>query len=152
METLLTAIVLWLSANFDLPANYDHPRIELVPASKISALYYRNFLFADPPAAGTVEIPALQQQDVVAVYDNTTRTIYLPMGWTGTTSGELSILVHEMVHHLQKMAGHKFECPQAREKVAFVAQERWLRMFGSDLQNELGIDPFSLLVKTNCAY
>ncbi len=57
-----------------------------------------------------------------------------------------------MVHHLQNVGGLKYECPQAREKLAFVAQERWLRMYGTDLEKEFGIDPFSLLVLSNCGY
>ena len=40
---LLTAIVLWISANFDFPANYEHPNIKLVPASEITFLRYRAF-------------------------------------------------------------------------------------------------------------
>ena len=35
---LLTAMVLWISANFDFPANYEHPNIKLVPASEIAFL------------------------------------------------------------------------------------------------------------------
>lgn len=35
---------------------------------------------------------------------------------------------------------------------AFAAQERWLGMFGSDLVKEFELDPFTLLVRTNCLY
>jgi hypothetical protein len=31
---LLTAIVTWISANFALPPDYDHPQLKLVPAWK----------------------------------------------------------------------------------------------------------------------
>ena len=46
---------------------------------------------------------------------------------------ELSILVHEMVHHFQNMLGLKYECPQAREALAYRAQDQWLGLFGRDL-------------------
>jgi hypothetical protein len=41
MDALLAAIVLWLSANFNLPASFDHPRIEFAPSNKIVALRYK---------------------------------------------------------------------------------------------------------------
>ena len=41
MNTLLTTIVLWLSTNFGLPANYDHPVVEFVPETKIVELRYK---------------------------------------------------------------------------------------------------------------
>jgi hypothetical protein len=46
------------------------------------------------------------------------KTIYLPKNWTGSTPAELSVLVHEMVHHLQGATKTKYECPQAREQLA----------------------------------
>ena len=41
MNALLTTIVLWLSTNFDLPASYDHPLVQLVPETKIIELRYK---------------------------------------------------------------------------------------------------------------
>ena len=35
---------------------------------------------------------------------------------------------------------------QEREKLAYVAQSRWLMEFGTSLEEEFGIDPFTLLV------
>jgi len=86
------------------------------------------------------------------VLSDSTRTIYLPDEWTGSTPAELSVLVHEMVHHLQNLAGLKYECPQAREKLAYTAQERWLGLFGHDLAQDFELDGFSLLAKTKCFY
>jgi hypothetical protein len=75
------------------------------------------------------------------------------VGWSGKTPGELSVLVHEMVHHVQNVPGLKFACPEERENVAFEAQERWLDRFNGDLLTEFGLDPFfTLLVRTNCLY
>src|SRR6185503_4329912 len=90
--------------------------------------------------------------DVVSLYEDEVRTIHLPTGWSGTTAAELSMLVHEMVHHMQNGAELKYECPEAREELAFTAQERWLSLFGTDLDAEFGIDPFTLLVRTHCFY
>jgi len=154
MHALLTAIVMWLSANFDLPAAHDQPRIEFASATKIAALRYKGLLPDRRQEAALINDQALPpaQREVVAVYHDATRTIYLREGWTGTTPTELSVLVHEMVHHLQSSAGLKFECPQAREKLAYAAQDKWLGLFGRDLATDFEIDPFTLVVTTRCIY
>lgn len=90
--------------------------------------------------------------DIVAVYGDLERTIYLPEGWTGETPAELSILVHELVHHIQHVGGLTYACHAAQEKVAYAAQDRWLQLFGRDLASDFGIDPFTLLVNTICIY
>ena len=40
---LLTAIVTWISANFALPPDYNHPQLKLVPAVEITFLRYQAF-------------------------------------------------------------------------------------------------------------
>ena len=150
---LLTAIETWLSTQFDLPAVQSHPRIELVPSEKIEALRYRGFL----PNGGMEEAlnsrsATSSESDTVAVYSDSAQTIYLPQGWTGNTMADLSILVHEMVRHIQHLAGLKYECPQAREKLAYIAQDRWLNLFGGSLAQDFDLDGISLLVKTKCFF
>jgi len=87
---------------------------------------------------------------IVALYDDRTRTIYLPEPWTGATPAEQSVLVHEMVHHLQNLAGQKFACPQAREKPAYAAQKAWLARFGEDFFEAFETDTMTMLVRTRC--
>jgi hypothetical protein len=139
--------VLWLSVNFDLPAVQDHPRVEIVPQAKIIALRYGAFL----SNANDADAPR-REPSVVAVYEHATQTIYLPEGWTGKTAAELSILVHEMVHHLQNAGKLKFACPQEREALAYRAQEQWLGLFGRSLSRDFELDPFTVLVSTRCGF
>jgi hypothetical protein len=141
VDALLTAIVIWLSANFSMPVNFNHPRIEYAPQAKMVELRLHGML--GDPSAG--EIP-----DVVAAYDDDHHTIFLPVGWSGTTPAELSLLVHEMVHHLQNVNGQKFECPAAREKTAYLAQDLWLKQFDQSLESDFQIDKLTLLVQTTC--
>jgi hypothetical protein len=148
MDALLTAIVVWLSANYNLPSTFEHPRIEFTSAKDMTAHFYEGI--ARREQAGMI----LNQPEgeVVSLYSNETKTIYLLDGWKGKTPGELSMLVHEMVHHLQSVGQIKFGCPQEREKLAYKAQDDWLGLFGRDLMQDFQIDPFSLLVKTNCFF
>lgn len=88
--------------------------------------------------------------DIVSLYSNESKTIYLMDGWTGKTPAELSILVHEMVHHLQNVGQLKFACPEEREELAYKAQDSWLRLFGRDLERDFQMDPFTILVKSKC--
>jgi hypothetical protein len=121
MEAALTTIAAWLSFNLMLPPVYEHPRVELASLAKVEAYY-----------------------------DDATRTVYLPKGWTGRSPAELSVLVHEMVHHVQNVAGLTYACPEEREKIAYAAQRQWLALFGRDLMKEFKIDPMTLLIRTNC--
>ena len=137
MNALLTAIVTWLSFNFGLPAIYDHPTIELLPLTEIIEVRYGS-------------IDSSRRREVVSVYNDTTRSILLPDNWTGETPAELSILVHEMVHHLQNVGGLQYECAASREKAAYAAQEAWLALFGRNLLSEFEIDRMTLVVTTHC--
>ena len=142
MDALLTAIVVWLSANFSIPPNFELPHIEYAPSAKM----------ADIRSSHTHSAIELAQNtsDVVALYDDKRRTIILPEGWSGTTPAELSVLVHEMVHHLPNVSGDEFECVGAREKPAYLAQDKWLKQFGRRLESEFRVDRFTIVARSAC--
>lgn len=150
---LLAAIETWLSVEFGLLVFDRHPRIELVSPGRLAALRYGRL---QPQAAmqnaGSAQKPAVGSRDTVAIYSDSERTIYLSSEWTGDKPADLSVLVHEMVHHAQNLAGQRFECPQEREKLAYAAQDRWLALFGHSLAEDFELDVFSLLTKTRCLF
>ena len=155
MQILLTAIVTWLSVNAGMPASYEHPRVEFVPPAKMYAVRIGGHVSGHLPgsvAATGHNVPKNGERQVEALYDDTARTIYLPEGWTGATPAEVSVLVHEMVHHLQNMAGLRYECSQAREAPAYVAQDRWLADSGRNLLDEFKLDPMTVLLRTKCMH
>jgi hypothetical protein len=135
--SLLHTITLWLAANFDLVVSMDSPALVSVPDAELIAMRY---------GPGT----AVRPGDVAAVYDDRGRTIYLSENWTGSTPAELSVLVHEMVHHLQSAAAMRFACPAEREVLAYRAQDAWLSLFGESLESAFDIDAATLLVGTVC--
>lgn len=137
MDALLIAIVTWLSANFGLPPDYDLPNAAYLPDAKISETRYGG-------------VAAEKRREVVALYDDGTQTILLTDGWSGRSPAELSVVVHEMVHHLQNRARLHFECEAAREEMAYAAQQAWLELFGRDLETEFGLDPMTLKLSTRC--
>jgi hypothetical protein len=146
----LAEIAAWISQNFDLPPASKLPSVALTSQRRIANLHYRGplDLREHPETANDKAMP--NESDILAVYDPTTQTIYLPQGWSGHTPAEVSVVVHEMVHHLQSRGQLKYECPQAREKLAYAVQNGWLDQFGRSLASEFDLDGFTLLVRTGC--
>lgn len=135
-ERSLKEIALWVAAMLGEPEAKALPSIRFLSQDAMRAIRLREFNSAS---------------DIVALYEDATETIFLREGWTGQTTAEISILVHEMVHHLQKQAGLTFACPEAREAQAYAVQAAWLSRYGQSLEGEFAINPLTLLVLTNCA-
>jgi hypothetical protein len=134
-------MVLWLSTNYDLPADMRHPLVEVVSKDEMMSRLLRN-----PEKSASY-----RNEEIEAVYNEDTQTIYLLQGWTTQSIKDVSVLLHEMAHHLQFSKGERYSCPAERERVAYQAQEKWLGQFGKSLESEFGLDPFSVLVKSLCS-
>jgi hypothetical protein len=150
---LMTEIAAWLAANLELPPTTELPRVELVPPGRLVAIRLGGFAMNQQETASgpTQPPPPLKiAADLAAVYSMATRTIYLPDDWSGESHAEMSVLVHEMVHHLQNVGGLEYLCPDGREKLAYLAQDRWLRRFGLDLETAFGLDLFTVFVRSSC--
>jgi hypothetical protein len=76
---VLAEITAWLAENFNLPAT-DEPRVAFVPSARIAAFRYRGFAQAQA-AVGDDQATLEAGREIAAVYDDATRTIYLPDGW-----------------------------------------------------------------------
>nr|WP_296430304.1 DUF6647 family protein [Roseovarius sp. BRH_c41] len=137
--SVLDTLMLWLATNFDLAVSTKPPVLITVPDAELVEMRY---------GVETV----LRPGDVVALYDHPARTIYLSDSWTGNTPADLSVLVHEMVHHLQAVGDMRFACPAEREVVAYRAQEAWLGLFGESLETSFGISAATILVGTVCTH
>ena len=137
MKILLTVIMTWLSSNFDLPVTHEQPDVKFVTHQQMAEI--RLGPLATSPG-----------YELVAIYEDRSKTIFLSDRWTGDTPADVSVLVHEIVHHLQNVGKLNYSCPEAREALAYAAQEQWLSMFGQSLQKAFDLDPLTLKVKTAC--
>lgn len=146
MQELLTLIASWLVIIFGLPASDEFPRVVLASPAQMAEVRHNRLEAAAPDSAPD------SFQDVYAMYDEQGGTIYLPAEWTVDSPADVSILVHELVHHLQHAGETTFACPQARERLAYQAQARWLELFDTSLSDEFGIDATTILVRTTCVY
>ncbi len=52
--------------------------------------------------------------------------------WDPESLRSQSYLVHEMVHHAQTLAGRKYACHDAKEREAYMLQNKWLAEHGED--------------------
>jgi len=120
-----SAIMHWVSGYLRISGRYDLPCIEFAQTGSIAALRSRN---------------SHSKRQAMGAYDDTANTIYLPEGWTGKTTTEMSVLIHQMVYHVQNLAGLKYECSWERERLAYAAQESWLRLHDSNLWDAFAID------------
>lgn len=86
-------------------------------------------------------------RDVVAVYADSSQTSYLTEGtdWRHRPSCRCSCIITSRI-----CEDLKYECPEQRERLAYLAQDRWLGLFNRSLANEFELDPLSVLVKTRC--
>lgn len=147
MQELLTVFMTWLSLTFALPAHYETPKVEFVSASEMLA---RRYSYQTASPHGPVGVDA--HHDLHAIYDDLNQTIYLLEGWSAESPADVSVLVHEVVHHLQNVGGLEYDCPEARERPAYEAQARWLELVGKSLAEEFELDAMTLLLRTNCLH
>jgi hypothetical protein len=147
-QSLFEEVVSWICENFDLPITQNRPNIRFATKAELTLMRILDRTQWDGFVPNKTESSA--ERHVVAVYDTQSQTIYLPENWSGKSAADQSILVHEMVHHLQKLAGMRFECPAAREKVAYLAQDKWLERFGLSLEREFELDMFTVVVSSAC--
>jgi len=137
MDELIALMLAWLAVGFGLPEGIDPPSVRfMAPEGLIAARY------------GSAEIDS--DLDVIALYDDATRTVILRKGWDGRDAIASSVLLHELVHHVQNVAELRYACPAAREELAYEAQARWLALFGHDLESAFGIDQPSLRLTYVC--
>jgi hypothetical protein len=151
METLLSVIALWLSVNFGLSATEPHPRIEFHRAATMTQFWAEN-IATHKGAGHRLSEPEANLFEIGAFYDDRRQIIFLPDDWNPNNPTDLSVLVHEMVHHLQNLRDRTFACRAERERLAYQAQDAWLGLFQSSLESGFGIDPLTVLVRTQCMY
>jgi hypothetical protein len=88
---------------------------------------------------------------VEALYSERDHSIYLPDGWRADNLRRRSILLHELVHHLQYLNHAKVTCKSEYEFQAFQLQVSWLGDQGVDDPFDLiGLDPLWLMMLKEC--
>ena len=156
MTELIMALMIWISAQtgFAVP---PAPNIENNTKIELRDIMQDcdNIKTEDPKRFEEVCVDTDDDTiNVVALYNYITKTIHLPNYFDRNNSSHKSILLHELVHHLQYFNDeHKtVGCLELLEAQAYDLQEMWLKEHNVILEEDLEIGPFLRSWLTTCQY
>lgn len=138
---LMRALMAWASVQTGLPVPERLPGVERRDRCAIQAL-------ANP------ESECRSEGGAVAIYDHRSQTVTLPVSWSATRLYDVSVLLHELVHHMQAVAGVTVETAACRgrdvEQPAYEAQMAFIEAAGVDPFAMMRIDALTLMLITAC--
>jgi hypothetical protein len=103
------------------------------------------------PHTAVDQSPIAKTENVQAFYLRATATIYLPENWRPDGLRNQSILLHELVHHVQLFNSVGMPCDRALERQAYDLQVKWLREQGvADPYKLIGTDEFTVIIFSMC--
>ena len=79
------------------------------------------------------------------IYDPDTSTITLVRPWNAENPQDVSVLLHELVHHRQ--GGKHFYCEAAKEHAAYNVQKDWL----AERELTLDVNWIAVVLSSSCA-
>lgn len=137
MDGLVGVLLVWIALQIgcEVPAP---PQVrQVAPAALVE------FVYGPSPPDGA---------SVVALYDRRVQTIYLADTWQADSLWDRSTLLHELVHHVQEVTAMPYPCLEAREKLAYRLQAKWLREENgiADPYSFMGVNEFTILIRSLC--
>lgn len=142
MEPLVVALMSWIAAASGLPMAEDLPETRRISAQRMAALA--------APARDQDGYDRAVASGYLALYHADSATVLLRRDWDRDDLRDRSILLHELVHHMQAASGRSYPCAGAREHEAYTLQGEWLEERGADLFELLGINGLFLYAVTRC--
>ncbi len=140
----LDTMTQWITERFGLARPTERPSIVFESPGRLARLHgfenVETFRMSD----------RMRRPDLLAIYSDTKRAIYLSDDWTGTTQAQMSVLVHALVHHMQNASSLRYTCRGERAILAFQAQAAWLEQSGTSLESEFGLNLPSVITQGNC--
>ena len=133
MKEILTALMLWLSANTPFQAHPELPKVVFLPIETMEQMFYGDNEYEPDQLRG--------------MYNKDIDTIYLPDDWNRNSAWDMGVLVHEMVHYLQDQNEMKFNCSNEMEKMAWPIQQFYLKKVHD---YDWDYDQLWFLVISNC--
>jgi len=113
VQALIAILDTWLDATAPWERRAAPPRVRIVSEEELR----------------TVAGPARRNHGRTrGLYDAEETVIYIAAPWNPRDAEDVSVLLHELVHHRQ--APHHWYCPGAQEEAAYELQDDWLRIRG----------------------
>lgn len=128
---LIDHLDVWLDGNTDLPRRDTAATIRMTSPTDAVAL--------------TGVHSTINAETVRGLYDSESTTIWLVYPWSPKDPRDVSVLLHEPVHHRQAEAGHWY-CLGAQELPAYKTQQAWL----GELGLELNANWIAVLLEAGC--
>ena len=88
--------------------------------------------------------------NILALYDRKTKTILLKKSWNAESIVDRSILLHELVHHLQYENEIVDRCKGEIEQEAYEVQDEWLKQYGTNIFDALNLGYLYYLTIITC--
>ncbi len=130
VTTLAETLDGWLKDRIAYPRKAP-PRIRIIDSAGAANLRQRSVRMS---------------QRTRGLYDPEAQTIYLVAPWSPRDAGDVSVLLHELVHHRQDGARHWY-CPGAQEPEAYRLQQAWLAERGLAMR----INRIAVVLEAGCA-
>ena len=140
---LLRALMVIASLHTGLPVKETIPSLRTAPPVEL-ACEARGFQNCEGIAFN------YSVENLYAIYRADLKEIVMREGIKLDTVVGTAMLLHEMVHHLQKDSGRKYACRGAEEWEAYNTQIAFLRYNGVDPWLVMQTDEITLLVLTAC--
>ena len=90
----------------------------------------------------------------LALYIESSETIYISNDFWWPSKKDQSILLHELVHHMQFANNYQKTTESCKRSVleaqAYSVQSEWLKTHGMSLEKDIGIGPLYLYIITTC--
>lgn len=131
LPELVAHLETWLDTNTNLERRPIAPTISWVSTAKAAYLQ------------GSAQ--AAKAQTIRGLYDPDTQAIYLVKPWNALDPYDVSVLLHELVHHRQNGGGHWY-CPGAQELDAYRTQDAWL----AELGLEANVNWIAVILEAGC--
>jgi hypothetical protein len=98
-------------------------------------------------------VPLEEHSNILGIYNHDTQKIHIrkDLKVKYSTKVYTSILLHELVHHMQAESGKDFQCRGKKEEEAYDLQNKWLKEQGEEgVIKSLDLNALFLLMISTC--
>jgi len=118
--------------------------MEIVPEDFVDVCNARDLWFLDD----------LEKENVpLGLYNHEEKTIYINSEFLKNEAHDKSVILHELVHHMQFHNGiyDKVPCFGRLEKEAYALQDKWLQeKYNVGVHETIGVNDLFLMIISNC--
>ena len=118
MKELIAVLLMWIGQSTMYNVDIPHPDVVMLPPQELNEQY-----------AATMLNKTSHIEELWAYYNTKTQTIYLRADFRQYDPWDKSILLHELLHHVQYHNRMKYKCINQMEEEAWPLQKKYLKDF-----------------------